>query len=300
MKRTKLSILALAVLAGGTLAASAAAVPTVVQAYSLSISFTNAQAQYWSVDTGPFTTNVESATAPAFFGSGISTSTDGSGKITGAGILSVLNNTVGSPASQFAVNVSGKISATTAAAGTPTVSLTVKGKGYTVNSNGVPTAANISLTFKSSVVADNNNRFPGTLTGTVSGLTPGVKAATKITAQGAFVRASSQFASIDTDIVQSMKGTSGKLVIFSSDTAGSGSVKAGGYTLNGHGTGHHSASSMSVKGTEGSYTNNVFASTNTIVFSAPTTAAIVKGKLSGQAVTSAAASSVNANLITGF
>jgi hypothetical protein len=298
MKTTKISMLALAVLSGGILAASAAPAPVVWTAYTLDASFTNSTVDVWNVFGGPFTTNVASAATPEF-PSSLTVATDGSGKITGAGILAILDNTTGTPLSGFNVTLTGKISSTVATAGTPTVSVTVKGNGYTVNSNGVATAASILVKFNSSGAGDSvTSRIPGTLGGLIKGITPGKVNSQLIIAQPAFVRATSvptlTFAS---EVVQSSKGA---IVLFSSAVTGTGTVTKGtNYVVTANGTGLNSAFSLTVKGVEGSYTNNAFGSTNLIVFSAPKTAIITKGKSKGQAIFSPAASSLNATLVTG-
>lgn len=300
MKTTKFSILALAVMAGGILAASAA--PAVWTAYTLDASFTNATVDVWAVSGGPFTTNVASAATPEF-PSSLTVATDGSGKITGAGILAIVDNTTDTPLSEFNVSISGKISSTVATAGTPTVSMTVKGNGYTVNSNGVATAANILVKFNSSGAGDSvNDRIPGTLGGLIKGITPGKVNSQLIIAQPAFVRATSTpTLTFTPQVVQSSKGG---MVIFSTATTGTGTVTKGtNYVATVNGTGLNSASSLTVKGVEGSYTNNAFGSfgtNNEIVFSAPKTAVITKGKIKGQAIFSPAASSLSATLITGY
>ena len=101
-------------------------------------------------------------------------------------------------------------------------------------------------------------------------------------------------------MIQSLKGNSGSAVILSANYTGTGSItKTNHYAFTVNGTGFGVGSSLTVKGVEGSYTNNAFDSTNEIVFSAPMMAAITAGKVKGQAVVSPAASTVSANLVTG-
>ena len=191
MKTVKFSLLALAVLTGGTLAASAKVVPTVVTAHSVDATFTNTTADVWSVDGAPSTTNgIVSDASPVEFHPSLTVTTDGSGKITGAGTVVVVT-TNGTPISYFLVSVSGKISSTVALAGNSSVSaLIVKGSGYTVDSNGVPTAASIVVTFNSNGAADKtNSRIPGILVGNIKGITPGKPAShLGFTNQGYVVR----------------------------------------------------------------------------------------------------------------
>jgi hypothetical protein len=238
---------------------------------------------------------VASAATPEF-PSSLTVATDGSGKITGAGILAIVDNTTRTPLSEFNVSISGKISSTVATAGTPTVSMTVKGNGYTVNSNGVATAANILVKFNSSGAGDSvSERIPGTLGGLIKGITPGKVNSQLIIAQPAFVSAfSTPTLNLNSQVVQSSKGA---MVLFSSAVTGTGTVTKGtNYVVTANGTGLNSAFSLTVKGVEGSYTNSVFGPTN--VFSAPMTAAITKGKTKGQAIFSPAASSLTVNLVT--
>lgn len=313
MKTTKFSILALAVLAGGIFAASAAPATNVVRAYTAAATFTNFTVDVWSVDGAPSTTNALVSTAPSLgFHPNLTVATDGSGKITGAGSL-IVNSTngtaFGTPVSYFLVSVSGKISSTVASAGTPSVSaMTVKGNGYTVDSNGVPTAASIVVTFNSNGAGDTtNSRIPGLLVGKIKGITPG-KASSHLgfTNQG-FVNASSDPSlNFSAFVIQSVKGNAGSIVIFSDNYTGTGNItKTNNYVINVNGTGLGAGSSLTLKGLEGFYTNNAFGSfgtNNEIVFSAPTNAAITKGKIKGQAVVSPAAQAqtVSATLITGY
>jgi hypothetical protein len=308
MKTTKFSILALAVLAGGIFAASAAPAPAVVKAYSVDAQFTNITADVWSVDGAPSTTNALVSTAPSLgFHPNLTVTTDGSGKITGAGSL-IVNSTngtaLGTPVSYFLVSVSGKISSTVASAGSPSVSaMTVKGSGYTVDSNGVPTAASIVVTFNSNGAVDTtNSRIPGLLVGKIKGITPGNAGShLGFTNQG-FVSASGDLPlNLSAFLIQSLKGKSGSIVIFSDNYTGTGNItKTNNYVLNVNGTGLGAGSSLTLKGLEGFYTNTAFGATNEIVFSAPTNAAITKGKIKGQAVVSPAASAISATLVTGY
>ena len=311
MKSTKVSLLALAVLAGGILAVSAKVVPTVVTAYSVDATFTNATVDVWSVDGAPSTTNAFVSTAPSLgFHPNLTVTTDGSGKITGAGSL-IVNSTngtaLGTPVSYFLVSVSGRISSTVASVGSPSVSaMTVKGSGWTIDSNGVPTAASIVVTFNSNGAGDTtNSRIPGILVGNIKGITPGkVGSHLGFTNQG-YVSASSDLPlSLSAFVIQSLKGNAGSVVILSDNYTGTGNItKTNNYVFNVNGTGLGAGSSLTVKGLEGSYTNNSFGSfgtNNEIVFSAPTNAAITKGKIKGQAVVSPAASTVSATLVTGY
>jgi hypothetical protein len=308
MKTTKFSILALAVMAGGILAASAKVVPTVVNAYSVDATFTNATVDVWSVDGAPATTNATGSVAAGLgFHPNLTVATDGSGKITGAGSL-IVNSTngtaLGTPVSYFLVSVSGRISSTVASVGSPSVSaMTVKGSGWTIDSNGVPTAASIVVTFNSNGAGDTtNSRIPGILVGNIKGITPGkVGSHLGFTNQG-YVSASSDLPlSLSAYVIQSLKGNAGSVVILSDNYTGRGNItKTNNYVFNVNGTGLGAGSSLTVKGLEGSYTNTAFEATNEIVFSAPTNAAITKGKIKGQAVISPAASTVSATLVTGY
>jgi hypothetical protein len=296
MKKTKISMLALAILAGGTLAVSAVPAPEVLTAYSLNAQFTNAQADVWSVDGGVFTTNVApSDVLPGFSSFSGTVFTDGSGKITGTTILVGITNNTGSPFAAFLATISGKVSATVP--GTPTITMTIKGAGYVINSNGVARAANANLKFVSSgTPASGATRAAGTLTGTVNIV--GAKGHATIN-QGAFVSASDNlpFNANPSLVVQSSKG---KIVILDPSFTGTGFVKGGNnpsnYLASVKGIGLNIGSMIKFSGVEGSYTNISFGGTNT--FSAPTNAILATGsKIKGQAI-SGTASTVTANLLT--
>src|ERR1044071_2419143 len=75
-------------------------------AYNLDIRYTNSSAQYWSVNGGPSTTGT------SFLGIDPSNGyvqTDGSGRITGSGELTVTYNTSGVPFSVFYVDYTGRV-----------------------------------------------------------------------------------------------------------------------------------------------------------------------------------------------
>jgi hypothetical protein len=184
--------------------------------------------------------------------------------------------------------------------------MTVKGSGWTIDSNGVPTAASIVVTFNSNGAVDTtNSRIPGILVGNIKGITPGkVGSHLGFTNQG-YVSASSDLPlSLSAFVIQSLKGNAGSVVILSDNYTGTGNItKTNNYVFNVNGTGLGAGSSLTVKGLEGFYTTNSFGSfgtNNEIVFSAPTNAAITKGKIKGQAVISPAASTVSATLVTGY
>jgi len=96
MKQMITGILALLALAGGTVA-SRAAIATFTP-YSFDAIWTNSTATVWDVNGSARTTG---GTFPNFSPSGMSVQTDGSGKITGAGMMRLDYNTMGSPSTLF-------------------------------------------------------------------------------------------------------------------------------------------------------------------------------------------------------
>jgi hypothetical protein len=291
MKKVKISLLALSVLAGGSLAASAAAAGTTFNAYSLDAAFTNLTV--WSVN-GAVTT---SSGFPAIDNDTF-VSTDGSGKISGGGELTINYNSNNVPVSVLFVDISGKISSTTSKP-TPAVTLMMKGSGYSVQDHTTAqTATPLSCNLKFTGQVSGNSNIVGTVSGTITGNTPlGTKTA-KITNLPVVLQADSFKPFIVADVLQSSKG---QMTIWSTDPFaafnGTGNVKSGtSYTANLKGVDFSKGSSVSLTGTMGTYTNGVAGTNSNISFTAPTTATISKGSIQGQAV-SGAASSVTADLI---
>lgn len=155
MKKIKLSTLAISVLVGGAVAASAAASKLAIANTSL-LDVTNTALTWVDVGDVPTSTFLNATN----FNMGGPVGTDGSGKIIGVGALVMDWPSSGTNQNAFSVilaNVSGKISASKP--GQPTTQLAIKGNGYTVptTSGGVMTntpaanagAASVNLKFTS-------------------------------------------------------------------------------------------------------------------------------------------------------
>ena len=97
-------------------------------------------------------------------------------------------------------------------------------------------------------------------------------------------------------VLQSVKSTSsGTMQIFGDSFTGKANIKNGAYTASIKGVGMGQGQSLTVQGTMGVYTNSI--GTNTVLFTAPTTATITKGKLNGQTLNSVAFTRVTANIL---
>lgn len=297
----KVSILALSVLVGGAVLASASSAPTVYTTYSVSASETNlvATSAYWSVDGTP--TTPSGAYSPEVYNS-VDCSTDGSGKIVGAGMVYLAFGTNIPPYSLFTASVSGKISQK---GSTTTVSMQIKGTGMTVNGDGTGQPASYTVSFTGSPVPnpDTNSTQPliigGTASVTIKGTTPlGPKSFTAksvpmtINDNSAFLNS----VNFDASVLQNIKSTSsGTMQIFGDSFTGKANIKSGTYTASIKGVGSEAGLTLTVQGTMGVYTNSI--GTNAVLFTAPTTANITKGKINGQTVTGVAFTRVTANLL---
>lgn len=137
MKNAKVSLLALSVLAGGALVASAAA--TVEgENYELNAAFTNPAPKLADIQALP----ASSVFTPGNFGV---VATDGGGKI--AGVMDVTASLGGGTTGFFVANVSGSVTSVggkSATNGAAKVTMSLKGSGYADNGS----AAKMSLTFK--------------------------------------------------------------------------------------------------------------------------------------------------------
>jgi hypothetical protein len=293
MKKTKVSLLALAVLAGGTLAGLAET--TTYNAYSLSVNCTNVEAKIWSVSGGP--ENPPDAIYPQLEYRGGSIDTDSSGKVSGVGRWTVTYSGSGTPSSTFYGTVSGKLAGKI---GSPaTVTMTIKGEGYTVNGTGFATPFKGNLKFTGQVGASpvnlNVQRMVGTLSGSFSGSTVvGAKGFKIPPGRVAYVPNSSfNYAGIGANVLQSSKG---KMQLLGTSLQGKGSIKEKTtYKATVKGVGFNKGVSVSFSGAMGLRTDNV--GTNPISFLAPTTAEILKGsKWNGQAI-QGAAGGVTADII---
>ncbi len=293
MKKTKVSLLALSVLVVGTLAASAET--TIYNAYSLSANYTNVDARVWSVDGGP--ENPSDAIFPQLDYRGGSVGTDSSGKISGVGRWTVTYSSSGTPSSTFYGTVSGKLAGKI---GSPaTVTMTIKGDGYTVYGTGLATPFKGNLKFTGQVGASpvnlNVQRMVGTLSGSFSGSTPMDPQGFKLPPSRVAYVPNSDFgyAGISANVLQSSKG---KMQLFGTSLQGNGSIKdKTTYKATVKGVGSEKGLSVSLSGNVGLYTGTV--GTNAVPFLAPATAEILKGsKWNGQAI-QGVASSITARLI---
>jgi hypothetical protein len=293
MKKTKLSLLALSVSVGGMLAASAET--TTYNAYSLSASYTNVEAKIWSVGGGP--ENPSDAIYPQLEYRGGSVDTDSSGKISGVGRWRVIYSATGPISSTFYGTVSGKLAGKI---GSPaTVTMTIKGDGYTVYGTGLSTPFKGSLKFQGQVGASpaniNVQRMVGTLSGNFSGSTPIDPKSFKFPPNRVAYVPDSDFgyAGISANVLQSSKG---KMEFFGTSIDGNGSIKEKTtYKATLKGIGSNKGVSVSLSGIVGLRTATV--GSNTVPFLAPATAQISNGsKWNGQAI-QGLASSITVNLI---
>src|SRR5437867_5096560 len=133
MKKLKVGMLALSVLAGGFTLASASASPESFNNFGVEMDWGNP-----TNDTGVATALLflpyyaPSTPAGVFprLESRISVSTDGSGKLTGSGNITVTYNSNGFPYSVFQADVTGNVTGKDGA--NTQVKMNVKGTGYTV------------------------------------------------------------------------------------------------------------------------------------------------------------------------
>jgi hypothetical protein len=319
MKKMKVSILALSVLVGGAVFASAAASKLAIASTSEVIVSNNVPLTWVNVDTIP-----SSPTEPAFLtASNVANraafvNTDGGGKITG-----VLNlerawfgsaGSNGAPAaaiSSFFATVSGKVSASKP--GQPTIQLAIKGTGYTVPTTSffltnppaaTAGAATLSLQFKSTALPvpntfsftnvvggsnvvttiTNNWSIAGTLTGSFKSGITGIADNKKINEAATLVVGYNSETEIELVIV-SLGSKFGVIVPTFDGASGTGSVNKNGFSLNLKGQGGGS-SSVQVKGTVGLVPTPFFVSGTTNPISITTVSGFtsIKGKLQGQAI----------------
>jgi len=304
MKKIKVSMLALAVLVGGAVLASASSTPIIYTTYSVSATETNANpvatSSYWNISGTP--TTPSGTYNPEVFNS-VDCQTDGSGKIVGAGGVEFAFGTNPPPYSVFTTSVSGKVS--NSGKGSTTVSLQIKGTGMTVTGDGTGQPASYTLKFTGTPVPnpDTNSSQPliigGTASVTIKGTTPlGAKSYTikSLPMTMSVDAATLNSVNFNADVLQNIKSTSsGTMQIFGDSFTGKGTIKSGTYTASIKGVGSDSGQTVTVQGTMGVYTNSI--GTNVVLFTAPTTAGITKGKIKGQTLTGVAFTRVTANLL---
>jgi hypothetical protein len=295
MKALNSSLLALSCLAGGILAASAGN-PVTYMAYNSYMRYTNVESRYWSASGGP--TTFPTTTFPRLEYQGGSIYTDGAGKITGYASWYIYYDATGSPWSRIEGTVSGKLAGKS---GSPTtVTMTIKGSGFTTAGAGLAEPLKVNLSFKGQVAnrPDTANvlSLVGALTGTLQGTTPAGSKNYKLpSGRVAYIGASDyDTVHIDMDIIQSSNGKM-QVIPWSSSpdrtsmVEGKGSIKKDGtsYQLSLKGVGFSKGVSLRLSGNVGFYTNTVTSGTNVTVvtFPAPTTAELGKNsKVNGQAV----------------
>jgi hypothetical protein len=290
MKKLKISLLALSVLAGGSLVASAAA-PIVGNDYTFDAIFTNpTPTSIFSVDGTPIPDPSSTVTVEEIGPGGVNT--DGAGKIDGAttlriGFLNASSNLVA--VADMVTTVSGSI---VTKGTTPTATINLKGNGSSVDSTGVVGTCNMSLKFVGSPTNLTATGFDLPIKGTFSGT---VKTGLASINGGKPLK-------VDTTTTGSASGSGNpvelfgrviqnntKLYIVANDLDGTGSVntKKQTYTSNLKGFGSSKGSSVTLSGNTTVKTNVWFQfGTNppvSINVGVPATAN-AKGKAQGQSV----------------
>jgi len=280
MKKTKVGMLALAVLAGGSLVASAATTET-FRTYWWDAFFPDST-KIWDVSGGPSSI----ATTAPFITSYLDARTDGAGKIMGSGWLGVTYNSNGVPFSWFVVDMNGKLKSSKP--GETSVSATLKGTGYTADGTGSGNDNKVNLKFtgepRTNPLNTNSLTLLGVLSGNIQGKTPLGEKNAKISDVAALIDDSDWFqVEFEVDVLQSQK----KLSFWDSEFTGNGTIKDTSFKATGKGIGSSKGSTLSMEGTLGLYTNTIGSGTNAVVvpFLAPKSATITKGRLQGQAVT---------------
>jgi hypothetical protein len=301
MKKIKVSILALSVLVGGAVFASAAKNNNLTVASTEDITLTNVVPLVYSdVSTLPTSAFLVLTQGTSFQAAVVNT--DSGGKI--SGVANVVKkyfdasgtNVIG--ASSFYVTVKGKISASQM--GVPTVQMTLKGNGYTAPgvSNTVVIygvehkdsfPGSLSLNFKANKTAvvnlsTNFGQVTGHIIGTLSGtFKPGLAAinskTVKINEPGDLQVDFNRLGELDMRVI--VFGNKFAAVLYQTDASGQGNIsKNNTYTLNLKSAAGGN-SSLQLKGQIGAW---AFGSTNNTITTINT--ADVKGKIEGQAVAS--------------
>jgi hypothetical protein len=290
MKKIKVSILALSVLVGGAVFASAAS--SVLLGATSDIALTNAVPLIWSsVNTLP--------TSPFLVSSNVSfeamfVDTDNGGKIAGVGnvIKRYYDGSNVVAISSWYTTVKGTIKASQMA--TPSVNMTLKGEGYsapgtntTIILNGQSSDAfpgKFSLTFSAKNTAAISNNFAYHILGNLKGtLTPAVKGAKQEKVDQAADLIVNRSAVNELDMRVIVSGTKVAAISYGSPdgdiggATGTATIKNGAYTLNLKPV-MGGSSSLQLKGQIAAVTSAPFTNISTI------NTADVKGKIQGQAV----------------
>jgi hypothetical protein len=266
---------------------AAQAATEAITAYELNIDFSDTEVGYWTVTGGPRTTgNLFVQITPG----STDVRTDSAGKITGSGRLLVKYAPASAHFSSFAVEYTGQISSRPGSL--PTVSLTIKGNGFTSDGTGQATTTLNSLQLKFTGVPGINplntrdTRMVGTLTGSIRGKTPLDSFGTQLPDLPAVITSSSrQSLDISTDVAQS----DNRMLLYDSASTGLGTIRDGSYKFTTRGNGNRRGNTLVVNGVMGLY--SVDMGTNTVVVSAPGTAQL-QGKVNGQFISAGSASRI--------
>src|SRR5689334_17768960 len=143
MNRIRIRISLFALLASLALNFSASGAVETFTAYGLNIVWTNSEAVVWDVNGAPRTPG---GAMPAI-SQAVAVDMDAAGKITGSGTTTITYNSSGLPVSRFIVDITGKISSSTAKP-TPVVTIVIKGSGYTIDGSGGATTTLNKLNLK--------------------------------------------------------------------------------------------------------------------------------------------------------
>jgi hypothetical protein len=266
-------------------------------AYSLRITFSN---QICTVRGTPGTIN-----GFPFIGNSVALTTDGAGQVSGSGWLWV--DYSNAPYSAFLVDVTGKISSTTAQPA-PTVTLTIGGPGYTLDGQGNSTPNSIRLKFTGQAGPDSNNPSQtvilGRMTGSISGATPLGQKSAAINVDAVITDVSFTPLTLVAQVEQSSK----QMLLFNADfngngngnpifdLTGTGQVNSSSrkYRFTAKGIGVQKGWNLTVNGDLGTLTSS---SVPGVQFSAPVSAQ-VSGKVQGQQI-SGSTTDIQADLVPG-
>ncbi|HVV02011.1 MAG TPA: hypothetical protein VHH88_11655 [Verrucomicrobiae bacterium] len=258
--------------------------------------------QIWTVNQGPATLQG----AFPFISPSIVLSTDGAGKITGTGWFWI--DYITGPYSAFLVDVTGRISKSAKSA--TTVTLTLKGSGYSLDGNGGAALNKVMAKFVGQPGLDPSNTdnpptIIGKLTGKITGASPLGEKKGSFSLDALLPESTSTPLALSAQVVQS----GNKLVLYSFDFEGSGGtnpdfdLKGNGnintaketYNFRVKGAGPERGWSLRVNGDQGTYTGG--SELPDFTFLAPVSAT-AKGKIQGQSV-SDQTTNITAEVITG-
>lgn len=288
MKKIKVSILALSVLVGGAVFASAAS--SALLGSTSDVSLTNAVPLIWSdVFTLPTSVLLNPNQGVSF--EAMTVATDEGGKIAGAGNIIKRYydaNTNVVAISSWYTTVKGNINASQM--GVPTVKLTIKGQGYLApgtnttiivpgqNSDAFPGKFNLNFTANKTAAISNNFAYHilGNLKGSITPATKGAKSE-KVDQAADLVVDRNAMDTLDMRVIVS--GNKFAAILLNTDATGQASVKNGKYTLNLKPISGGS-SKLQLKGDLVAVTSSPFTNITTI------STADVTGKIQGQAVKS--------------